>query len=81
VTLKAPDRATVEEYLAAEPGFVCKFEDGWLWIFRAGSKELAEYRKSGELARHVTRPRAGPRGLTLKSPDAATLKAYQKKRR
>jgi phosphate transport system substrate-binding protein len=78
VTLKAPDLATLEEYLAAEPGFVCKYEDGRLWIFRAGSKEWAEYRKNGELAKHVTRPRAGPRGLTLKSPDAATLEAYHK---
>jgi phosphate transport system substrate-binding protein len=81
VTLKAPDLATLEEYLATEPGFVCKYETGRLWIFRAGSKDLAEYQKNGELAKHVTRPRAGPRGLSLKSPDADTLDAYQKLRR
>ena len=75
-TLKAPDPGTLEEYLAAEPGFVCKYEDGRLWVFREGSQELTEYLRDGELAKSVTRPHAGPRGLILRSPDAATLEAY-----
>lgn len=62
-----------------KPGFVTLFDKhGRLWVFRADSKELAEYRQKGELAKHVVRPRSGPDGLTLKAPDAETLDAYLK---
>jgi len=78
VTLKAPDAQTLDEYLVAKPGFVALYEDGRLWVFRTGSKELAEYKKNGELAKHVTRIKAGPGGVTIKGPDAATLDDYLK---
>jgi len=76
VTLRAPDLATLEEYLTAKPGFVTKFEDGRLWVFRKGAKELAMYLKDGELAQHVIRPGAGPRRMTLKAPDRTTIEDY-----
>jgi hypothetical protein len=76
VTLRAPDLATLEEYLTAKAGFVTKFEDGRLWVFREGAKELAMYLKDGELAQHVIRPGAGPRRMTLKAPDRATIEDY-----
>ena len=78
LTLRAPDIATMEEYLTARAGFVTKFDDGRIWVFRAGSQELAAFLKDGELAKHVIRPGAGPRGMTLKGPDAETLNAYLK---
>ena len=59
-----------------KPGFWTKPHDGRLWVFRAGSKELAEFQKSGEPARQVTRIGAGPNGMTLKSSDAAVIDAY-----
>jgi hypothetical protein len=76
VTLRAPDIAIMEEYLTAKPGFVTKFEDGRVWVFRQGSKDLTGFLKDGELAKHVVRPGAGPRGMTLKAPDAETIIAY-----
>ncbi len=78
VTLKAPDGQTLDEYLVARPGFVTLFEAGRLWVFRSGSKELAEYKKNGELAKHITRIHAGPGGVTIKAPDAETLDGYLK---
>jgi uncharacterized protein (TIGR03000 family) len=77
-TLKAPDLATMEEYLTAKPGFVTKYRDGRLWVFRADSKELESFLKDGDLAKQVVRPGAGPRGLTLKGPDRETIDAYLK---
>ena len=68
--------ATLEEYLTAKPGFVTIFEDGRLWVFRANSKELADFRKDGELAKQVVRPGVGPRGMTLKGPDTETILGY-----
>ena len=65
VTVRAPDVATLEEYLTSKPGFVTKFDDGRLWVFRKGSKDLESFTKDGELAKQVIRPGAGPRGLTL----------------
>lgn len=76
MTMKAPDAETIRDYLAARAGFVAKFEDGRLWVFRSGSKELADFEKHGELAKHVVRPGAGPGGATIKAPDAETLDAY-----
>ena len=76
MTMKAPDAETIRDYLVAKTGFVTKFEDGRLWVFRAGSKELADFQKHGELAKHVVRPGAGPNGATIKAPDAETLDAY-----
>ena len=57
-------------------GFVTTLEDGRLWVFRAGSKELAEFEQKGEPVKQVIRPSAGPFGLTIKAVDAETLDAY-----
>jgi len=76
MTLKAPDSETIARYMAAAPGFVVEVEDGRLWVFRNGSEELKKYRESGELAKHVIRPKAGPLGMTVKAPDAETIDAY-----
>lgn len=76
MTLKGPDAETLDAYTYAKPNFVTFVEDGRLWVFRAGSPDLADYHKSGELAKHVVRPGAGPNGMTIKSPDNDTITAY-----
>lgn len=76
MTIKAPDAETVDDYLVGAPGFVTKIEDGRLWVFKAGSQELADYEAAGELAKHIVRPGAGPQGMTVKAPDAETIDAY-----
>lgn len=59
------------------PGFVTMLDKhGRLWVFRADSKELAEFREKGEPAKQVVRPKAGPDGRALKAPDAETIDAY-----
>ncbi len=65
---------------AGAAAFEERWHDGRLWVFRAGSKELARFDKDGELAKHVIRPRAGPGGVTLKAPDADTILAYVARR-
>jgi hypothetical protein len=59
-----------------KPGFYTEVKDGRLWVFREGSKELAEFKKSGEPAQQVTRVGAGPKGMTIKGPDAKTIDDY-----
>jgi hypothetical protein len=59
------------------PGFVTTIRDGRLWVFRKGSPELADFQKKGELAKHVTRIGAGPKGMTIKAADVETLDAYK----
>jgi hypothetical protein len=76
MTVKGPDADTITEYVCARPGFVTRCDEGRLWVFREGAKELAEFQANGELAKHVTRPGAGPGGMTLKAPDNATLNEY-----
>lgn len=61
-----------------KPGFVTQVQDGRLWVFREGAKEIDEFRKHGELVKQVIRPGAGPNGMTLKAPDAATINDYLK---
>ncbi len=59
-------------------GFYTELDkDGRLWVFKAGSAELAEFKAKGKPARHVVRPAAGPGGVTLKAVDFETLDAYQ----
>jgi hypothetical protein len=77
MTVKAPDKATAVAYITAKPGFVTMMtEEERLWVFRADSEELADYKQAGELAKHVIRPGAGPMGMTIKAPDTETLLAY-----
>lgn len=76
MTVKAPDVETLQSYLYAKPGFATKIEDGRLWVFRAGSPELAAYEKAGELAKHVVRPGGGPGGITIKAPDTDVMRDY-----
>lgn len=77
ITIKSPDRDTAAAYLASREGFRTILADGRLWVFKSGTKDLADFQKHGELAKHLVRPSAGPLGLTLKGPDAETLDAYQ----
>lgn len=60
----------------AKPGFVTDVQDGRLWVFRADSKDLADFRKHGEPARMVTRIGAGPNGMTIRSSDAKVIDDY-----
>ena len=76
LTLKAPDADTITAYLVARAGFETMLVDGRLCVFRSGAEVIAEFKKNGELAQHVTRPGAGPDNITLKGPDAETLDAY-----
>jgi hypothetical protein len=76
MTVKSSDSATITEYVCAKRGFVTLCRDERVWVFRSGSKELDEFRKQGELAKHVTRPGAGPDGVTLKAPDTETVVEY-----
>lgn len=68
--------AEAREAAHARPGFVTRMEDGRLWVFREGGKELHDFEKNGELAKHIVRPGGGPGGVTLKAPDAETADAY-----
>jgi hypothetical protein len=76
MTIKAPDAETILAYLAFKPGFAIRVQDGRIWVFKHGAKELEDYDKQGELAKHVIRPGAGPKGMTIKAPDFETIDAY-----
>jgi hypothetical protein len=73
-----PNAASEASY--QRDGFVVEEVDGRLWVFRAGSEALTEYRQHGEPAKSVTRIGVGPGGMTLRGPDTETLDAYQKAR-
>lgn len=55
------------------PGFSTYDVDGRLWIFREDSQAEAAFLDDGPPAAHVTRPGAGPGGLTLKAVDDDVL--------
>ncbi|MBN1686498.1 MAG: hypothetical protein JW852_07570 [Spirochaetales bacterium] len=76
VTLKSTESETIDEYITTLPDWVTIIEDGRLWVFRAGSDELAKFLKEGEPAKQVARPLAGPYGMTLKGVASEDLDAY-----
>ncbi|MDD1012765.1 hypothetical protein [Pseudomonas rubra] len=59
-----------------KPGFVTEVEDGRLWVFRADSQELKDFKASGEPAKQFTDIGTGPEGMTVKAADEQTLKEY-----
>ncbi|MEX0866922.1 MAG: hypothetical protein WD030_06150 [Pirellulales bacterium] len=78
MTIKAPDAETIAKYMASAEGFHVVLEDGRVWVFKSGSPEYTQFKQDGEPAKSVTRPGAGPRGVTLRAVDAETLDAYQR---
>lgn len=72
--------AVVMPVLAAtpydKPGFVTRIEDGRLWIFTEGSKELEQFEQHGEPSVNVSRIGEGPEGMTLKAPTNDVIDAY-----
>jgi hypothetical protein len=76
LTVMSDDYATLDSYVAAAEGLETRLQEGRIWVFRPRSPELAEFEVHGELAKCVTRPGAGPRGMTVKAADAETLDAY-----
>ena len=58
------------------PGYFTQVDDGRLWVFAEGSKELAAFKEHGEPAKLVTRIGAGPNGMTIKAPSVEVMDAY-----
>lgn len=59
-----------------KPGFYTQIEDGRLWVFKEGSKELEQFKAHGEPAVSVARIGDGPEGMTLKAPSQEVMDAY-----
>lgn len=59
-----------------KPGFYTQIEDGRLWVFKEGSKELEQFKAHGEPDVNVSRIGDGPEGMTLKAPTQDVLDAY-----
>jgi hypothetical protein len=78
MTVKAPDVETIQAYMAAARGFSTFVVEGRVWVFADGDAGIAEFQAQGEPAKCVTRPGAGPLGMTVKAPDSATIEAYLK---
>ena len=66
-SIKALDKQTAMEYLAAAPGFETKIEDGRIWVFAPGQEHSEK---------HITLIGAGPMNMTVKALDRATATAY-----
>ncbi|MDH0894969.1 MULTISPECIES: hypothetical protein [unclassified Pseudomonas] len=59
-----------------KPGFITEVEDGRLWVFRADSQELKDFKANGEPAKQFSDIGTGPDGMTVKAADEQTLKDY-----
>jgi hypothetical protein len=66
-TLKAVDRQTALEYVAAKPGFNVKIADERLWVLKPGEEEKEK---------HITIIGAGPLGMTIKALNRETALEY-----
>ena len=73
---QSTDTAMAEKASYDREGFATRMEDGRLWVFTSESKDLAKFDSHGEPAKHIVRPGAGPKGMTVKATDAETLDAY-----
>lgn len=76
MTVRAPDRETLDGYLIAREGFRTAIVDGKVWILREGSAECNAFEESAEPRESVTRVGAAPNGMSARSVDNATLDDY-----
>jgi len=77
MSLRSTELNTIVDYLVAQPGFKTAVVDGRLWVFTPGSAAWNEFSKDGtEPGKHVILVGAGPRGMTVKSPDQEIVDAY-----
>lgn len=67
MTVKANDRDLALAYFAAAEGFNTEIEEGRIWVLAPGEKKADK---------HITRIKAGPRGMTVKGVSADTLNRY-----
>ncbi|MHC4876447.1 MAG: hypothetical protein ACYTGL_08105 [Planctomycetota bacterium] len=81
MTIRSGDADTIDAYLAGRPGFDTFIVDGRLWVLQPGSDAYAEFLKSGEPGKSVTRVGAGPNGMTIRSGDSETIDAYLAQRK
>ena len=78
-TMKESVEGTINAYLQAKPGFATRLDQrGHLWVFKAGSKALADYDSKGAPAVHNVRPLAGPERITMKEAEEGTIDAFLK---
>lgn len=75
-TLRSVEPEILQGYIAACEGFETFIVEGRIWVFRPGSEDLATFKKMGEPAKFVIRPKAGPGGMTVKGPDEKTIMEY-----
>jgi hypothetical protein len=76
ITLKSTENDTINEYRYTLPGFFVRMEDGRLWVFKTASPDLEAFLKTGEPAKQVIMPGAGPEGVTVKAVDVETINEY-----
>lgn len=76
MSLCATERETIYDWLYGAAGFHTEIVDERLWVLAKPSRELEEFRSHGELAKSVTRIKAGPGGITLRGPSSEVLDAY-----
>lgn len=76
--LHAGSAAALDAFALWKPGFAVRSarekDKTYVWIFKEGAKDLAEFDKSGTLVKHTTK--SIPGGPMVKGPDADTLDAY-----
>ena len=72
VTVRSPDAETLSGYLVAKEGFTLLEEDGRYWVYPEGEAPA----DGKHPAKHITKVKAGPGGVTLRGPDADTILAY-----
>lgn len=58
------------------PGYTTILEDGRLWVFESGSKDLAKFLAEGEPAKIVVLPGTGPNGMTLKGTERQVMMEF-----
>gem|GEM_PF-603566 len=76
MTIKGADAETIDEYLVSRPGYASRIHDGRLWVFPNRSHELIDFDAGKINEKHVTRPGAGPQGMTVKASTSEDIDGY-----
>lgn len=73
-----PEPAFTAASFPQKDGFTTKVVGTRLWVFRAGSPELSEFEKTGDLAKQAMTMGPDTHHVVIKGPDTDTIDAYLK---
>ncbi|MCA8948336.1 MAG: hypothetical protein KDE27_02470 [Planctomycetes bacterium] len=76
MSVRAPDKDTIDGYLLSRGGFATRCNDGEIWVCPADSPDFGTFCERGTPPANASRAGVGPNGETVSGPSEAAIDAW-----